>query len=378
VREVRRVLVIGAGPAGSSAAITLARAGFVVTLVEARPFPRAKVCGEFLSPAALPILESLLGRDALGNAGARIVDTFVLERGGGDESWPLPTPGLALSRGTLDALLRDAAVGAGARLVQPCLVRGVEYRDGGAQVQVEPPGGAARRVEVDTVVHADGVGRHDPRGRVRLDPRLIGFKCHFKGAGELAGVRIRACRGAYVGTIRVEQGLATCALVADRRLVARHRGDADALVSSLWDAFDPTRRVGRWHSCGIPRSGYRRPGHPRSFRVGNAAAAVDPVGGEGIGLALWAGTTLGLMLADHMPATLEGFGAVERAFAALYAARLRTRLPACRVAGWALQRPALVATAGPVLTLPRVGMEAWFALTGKHASRRAPATVGPC
>ena len=51
--------VVGAGPAGSAAAILLARAGRKVLLVEKDTFPRHKVCGEFLSSDALPLLERL-------------------------------------------------------------------------------------------------------------------------------------------------------------------------------------------------------------------------------------------------------------------------------------------------------------------------------
>src|SRR4029077_9705581 len=47
------VMVVGAGPAGSSIALRLARAGVDVALLERSRFPRTKVCGEYLSPGAL-------------------------------------------------------------------------------------------------------------------------------------------------------------------------------------------------------------------------------------------------------------------------------------------------------------------------------------
>jgi 2-polyprenyl-6-methoxyphenol hydroxylase-like FAD-dependent oxidoreductase len=52
-------VVIGGGPAGSTAALLLARAGWTVALVEQAVFPRRKVCGEFLSATNIPLLQEL-------------------------------------------------------------------------------------------------------------------------------------------------------------------------------------------------------------------------------------------------------------------------------------------------------------------------------
>jgi menaquinone-9 beta-reductase len=73
------LLIIGGGPAGSSAAITAARLGAQVLLLERGRFPRQKVCGEFISAESLDLLRGLLGlrheallRDAVRIHGARV------------------------------------------------------------------------------------------------------------------------------------------------------------------------------------------------------------------------------------------------------------------------------------------------------------------
>jgi flavin-dependent dehydrogenase len=355
-----RIVVIGGGPAGCTVAIGLARAGTRVTLIEARSFPRAKVCGEFISPAASPILEGLISPDDLRQAGARLIDRFVLELGDGERPFMLPRPAWALSRRMLDAMLLERAAAMGAEIVQPASVREVEYSDSGAEVHLSD----GRRVEADVVIHADGSGRHDRSGPTKSASGLVGHKCHLRIPGGVAGVRIRACHGAYIGTISVEDGLATCALVARSELTARFRGDADALVGSLWPAFSAEWREGPWMASGVPRSRYIAPGHRRSIRIGNAAAAVDPVGGEGIGLALWSGDLAARLIGSGLiePHRMR---AVHREFAAQYRTRLRVRLPACRLAGAALLRPGLVQAAWPLLALPRWTIGPWYALTGK-------------
>ena len=117
-----------------------------------------------------------------------------------------------------------------------------------------------------------------------MAPGMFGHKCHLRAPeGVISGVTMRSCRGAYVGTICVEGGLATCALAATHKVTTRFKGDTDAMLASLWPGYRPAWRTSDWKACGIARSGYITPGHPRSIRIGNAAAAVDPVGGEGLG-----------------------------------------------------------------------------------------------
>src|SRR5712692_1446074 len=119
-------LVLGAGPAGATAALMLAQAGWSVAVVEKTGFPRRKVCGEFISATSLPLLHELGVGDAfLELAGPEVqrVGLFAEETilasampptGDSVGRW-----GRALGREHLDVLLLQAAVRAGARLWQP-------------------------------------------------------------------------------------------------------------------------------------------------------------------------------------------------------------------------------------------------------------------
>ena len=105
------VLIVGAGPAGSIAALILARAGVRVRIIDRARFPREKLCGDTLNPGALARLESLglakrvrahalpvTGMIVTGPRGARIIGEY-----GGD------LRGAAITRSVLDLLLLEAA-----------------------------------------------------------------------------------------------------------------------------------------------------------------------------------------------------------------------------------------------------------------------------
>src|SRR5438132_2322759 len=107
-------LVVGGGPAGATAALLLARAGWSVGLLERQTFPRRKVCGEYLSATNLPLLDRLGVGAAFRELAGPPVREVGLFSGGRVLRADLPRPdgcgwGRALSRERLDTLLLERA-----------------------------------------------------------------------------------------------------------------------------------------------------------------------------------------------------------------------------------------------------------------------------
>src|SRR5271155_1294872 len=104
------VVVIGGGPAGSSAAIRLARAGYHVRLYEKSRFPRPKLCGGFLSPEGLADLQDLNILSSLRASGVTPLPRPVIaSQSGAVIEPPLPQPALSISRDIMDNLLLQEA-----------------------------------------------------------------------------------------------------------------------------------------------------------------------------------------------------------------------------------------------------------------------------
>jgi geranylgeranyl reductase family protein len=154
------VLVIGAGPAGSSAATWAARAGRDVVLVDAAVFPRDKTCGDGLTPRAVAELDHLgLGewvRSKGTNRGLRL-------SGFGQElelEWPgrsFPAVGSAVARTEFDDKLRTTAVEAGAVMVQGAKAVGVERNGDRVSAVTVQTGDGTHTIKCRTLIVADGV-----------------------------------------------------------------------------------------------------------------------------------------------------------------------------------------------------------------------------
>lgn len=118
------ILIVGAGPAGSALAYFLASTGFSVRLLDKAGFPRAKTCGDGLSPRALQVLKNIGALEVVNAAGFRIASLRLFSPNGQSFSAPilphknLPGHALVLPRLQLDEIIRQRALAAGAHFEQ--------------------------------------------------------------------------------------------------------------------------------------------------------------------------------------------------------------------------------------------------------------------
>ncbi len=309
------VLIVGAGPAGSAAAATLATTGRRVLVLEKDRFPRAKVCGEFLSGNARADL-GRLGVLADIEAGAeRIERGFLHLPRGRSVPFELPTSGLGISRSRLDSLLARRAAELGA-----------EVRHGARVTSIDPGTGSEFRVrftadgrehtlETGSVIGAWGRWAALDRGLKRRflagPSRFFGWSRDFVGGERLAGqVHLFLFPGGYCGLSRVEDGVTNLAGVISERARRRLDGGWDAVVaharrsSAAFDGAMANLREGPGEFLGVGPVFFtvKPPVENRMLMVGDAAGVIDPFSGEGQAAALRSG----ILAAEILSRGLDG------------------------------------------------------------------------
>ena len=300
------VVVVGAGPAGATTALLLARAGASVLLMDRARFPRDKACSEYLSPATTEILERLGGGilDAVEGAahaklyGMKVVAPCGATMCGRFRGGPRPYS-FALPRTTFDTILISAAGRAGAVVREGVTVENLVWEKGAVAGVVARLGNRQPvTCNARIVVGADGLRSVVARrlGLIRSSPpRRVAFTAHVADVAGMDGVgELHVSKRGYVGLGPVGDGVTTVALVVPLAAVRRSRGEGRDFrrdffaelerFPGLAGRFDPRRLVrdvlatgpfAQWSRTAVAPGG-------GAVLVGDAADFFDPFTGQGI------------------------------------------------------------------------------------------------
>ena len=382
----RSIAVVGAGPAGSSLAIRLARLGYHVKLIERQEFPRAKLCGEFISPECFTHFRELGVADEILTAGGdEINETVFYSRSG--RSVVVPTSwfaagqaALGLSRALMDNSLLARARSVGVEVYTNTSAASLIIENGRAVSVLVKNRTGGRSIDTDIFVDATGRSQvlfklaaralgnkiHPPGA-----PDLVAFKAHMKGAaGERGRCEIYSFAHGYGGMNFVENDLSNLCFVTRAAAVRGLHGSPAAVIKGLVKqnsrAAETLRNavpVHDWIAVAINSFGHKQlQAASNVFSVGDAAAFIDPFTGSGMLMAL-EGSEL---LAGCIERWFPDVAAVSRNYRDSFLMRFSRRLTFSGLIRHAAYRPAAASLLISALTLNR-GLGRLLALSTRQS-----------
>jgi flavin-dependent dehydrogenase len=349
-------LIIGGGPAGSATAITLARGGAQPVIIERQRVIGDALCGGFLSWRTLGQLDRLgVTTEKLGGHAIDHVRVFA---GDAVASARLPAAAIGLSRHRLDTIMLERAVAAGAK-AEIATVRSLD------EATVTTDGGT---IESNSIFLA--TGKHDLRGEPRpkfgADDPTLGLRVRLgPGAGitKLIGssIELHMFDRGYAGLLLQEDGSANLCMAVRKSRLTEAGGKPRALLNALaaanpalgerlaWLGADPDpEAIGSvpygWRALET-RSGL--------FRIGDQAAVIPSLAGEGMGIAIASGVAAA-------KAWIAGGGTAAPEYQRRFAARAKRPISVARFLWERGEQPWSAALAVRALQIAP-GIANWFA-----------------
>lgn len=385
-----QIVIVGAGPAGTSLAIRLAQKNYKITLIEREKFPRHKLCGEFISPECLEHFRELDVLDEmLIRGGDDISQTIFYAENGKNVAIPSEwfggnsTNALGLSRAEMDFRLLEKAKTLGVEVLEECSVVGLLFEDGKiCGVKVKDSEREVTEILADLTIDATGrscvlakladrekgswgerekgrkgVGEKRsggfwkrtqrttdegqrtgkiPNPTSQIPNRLVGFKTHLKHANIPRGVcEIYFFRGGYGGLSFVEDNIANHCFLIKSEIVKEFNGDADRILQEVIfqnerarETLKDAEKVFEWLAVSVDGFGIKNLNPAENlFAVGDASVFIDPFTGSGMLMALESAE----ILADVISHNADALEQIAVEYERRHRAKFRKRLRVCSI-----------------------------------------------
>ncbi len=338
------VIIAGAGPAGTSAAIHLARHDLRVLLVEQKKFPRPKLCGEFISPECQKHFANLgVGEAIATSAPAALNETIFYSTRGHHvtvpSSWFGGTAALGLSRAAMDDVLLRRAQACGVNVIEGATINEPVLE--GKNVC----GVKLKETEYFAPLTIDATGRAriltkklnvaEPKSR----SALIAFKAHLRNTRVAQNTcEIYFYPDGYGGLSTIEGEISNLCFIISADQVKRHHSNPDVIAREV---VMKNRRAAytlgnaqlesEWLSASWDRFGRRQPNPANGMlAIGDAAAFIDPFTGSGMLMAFESGELVADVIVRHRD-KLSDIESIGAAYADAYVRKYDSRL---QISAW--------------------------------------------
>lgn len=290
-------IVIGGGPAGTASACFLRKKYSSVLLLEKSFFPRDKVCGEFISPAAWRFFDPLGVRSQIEHSGYHPIQGAAFYADGARKVHVpfISNHGLGLSRQALDLILLNHAKSQNVEVREGILA--TDYRKSENRnwkiKSFSKKDKSPEIFETPNLIVASGRHFSNPQ----KGKKMIGLKAHYQGVKDLGSIlELYFLKEGYGGLVQIESGLVNACFLMDMDQISAGLipKSPDKVMKNIFDRHPRLKdqmslavRVSPLQTTGPLVLGLKSPPRLKGlFHVGDALGVIDPFLGEGMTIAL--------------------------------------------------------------------------------------------
>ncbi len=341
-----KIVIVGAGLAGLTAAIHLSKLGYSVIIIEKNSFPKHKVCGEYISNEVLPYIQ-WLGIDVESLSPSNIDSLHFSTRNGKSIKAKLPMGGFGLSRYAFDLLLYQKAVENQCEVLQET-VDSIDFKDDKFSVYLAN----------NTIITADFVlGAFGKRSN--LDQKLsrtfiqkkspwLAVKGHFKADLPSNLVGLHHFDGGYCGVSKVESDVVNICYLASFKTFKKFEGipDYESSVLSknpfLNEIFEKAKPIFD-KPLTISQISFdkKNPVEQHILMIGDSAGLIHPLCGNGMAMAIKSAQIASNLLDDFYQKTILSREELEEQYRLQWNKNFKNRLQTGRILGRILQHSKL-------------------------------------
>jgi len=199
------VSIVGGGLAGLTAAIHLSQEKHSVLVLEKKPYPHHKVCGEYVSNEIIPYLKFL--GVTMSKSGAVQIDNLILSTASGKSTKAkLPLGGIGISRYNFDNLLYQKAIEYGVQFKFES-VKAIDYSDNSFQIATENGNAYTSRIAIGAYGKRSALDKQMQRDFIKRKSGWLGVKAHYElNEFKENQVALHNFRGGYGGLSKTETG----------------------------------------------------------------------------------------------------------------------------------------------------------------------------
>lgn len=322
------VIIVGGGPAGSSCATQLARAGIDVLVFDRERFPRDKICGDCINPDCWQYFELLDAAERVKGRGIQAIRNVHISLSSG-KSVSLPvsahetSPFFAMKRSELDFILLQNASQHGAQIKEKTNVFDAHW-SGTWQVRARSTGESAvdlytsrflvgadgrNSVVARLLASADPQGRRLKRKKGRLTDR-VGIQWHAPYQPVIgSAVELFLFDSGYCGLVNINEECSNVAMVVRSSVLRQSSCNISELCHlTLGQNIISTQRLGDLTPLHASATAFpidpaiHHSGHPYAYLIGDAHRTVEPFTGEGVFFALQDGVWTARTILERMGA----------------------------------------------------------------------------